>query len=85
MEDDPLHQPHDKLFKLGFSDPATAAALLREQFSARISEAVDWDKLELLPGSFIDPRFRAHESDLLFAAPLAGSVARFYLLFEDAV
>jgi hypothetical protein len=29
MEEDPLHQPHDKLFKLGFSDPATAAPDLR--------------------------------------------------------
>ena len=32
MEEDALHQPHDKLFRLGFSDPETAAAFLREQF-----------------------------------------------------
>jgi predicted transposase/invertase (TIGR01784 family) len=81
-ENEPLHQPHDKLFKLGFSDPATAAAFLREHIPARISEALDWDALELLPGSFIDPRFRAHESDLLFAAPMSGHAARIYLLFE---
>ena len=24
MADEPLHNPHDKLFKAGFSDPATA-------------------------------------------------------------
>ncbi len=34
MSDDKLHHPHDKLFKLGFSDPATAAAFLREQIPA---------------------------------------------------
>lgn len=80
--DDKLHQPHDKFFKLGFSDPATAAAFLREQIPFRISEAVDWGNLKLLPGSFIDPRFRAHESDLLFAAPLPGLDARIFLFFE---
>lgn len=83
MPEGPLHQPHDKLFKLGFSDPATAAAFLREQIPQAISEAVDWEGLTLLEsGSFIDARFRAHESDLLFGASLAGRDARFYLLFE---
>lgn len=81
-DDEKLHHPHDKLFKLGFSDPATAAAFLREQIPTRVSEAVDWPSLKLLPGSFIDPRFQAHESDLLFSASLAGSEVRIYLLFE---
>ena len=82
MPDEKVHQPHDKLFKLGFSDPETAAAFLREQIPARISEAVEWSRLTLLAGSFIDARFRASESDLLFTAPLGGRDAVFYLLFE---
>ena len=82
MPDDKLHHPHDKLFKLGFSDPDTAAAFLREQVPARIAAAVGWDRLELLPGSFIDARFRAHESALLFRAPLVGREVGLYLLFE---
>lgn len=81
-DEDSLHQPHDKLFKLGFSDPATAAAFLREQIPSRISTAIDWENLKLLPGTFIDPRFRAHESDLLFSAPLPECEVRIYLLFE---
>jgi hypothetical protein len=28
-DDDPLHQPNDKLFKQVFSDPDTAAGFLR--------------------------------------------------------
>ena len=27
MSEDSIHQPHDKLFKAGFSDPANAAAI----------------------------------------------------------
>jgi hypothetical protein len=29
MPEEPVHQPHDKLFKVGFGAPATAAAFLR--------------------------------------------------------
>jgi hypothetical protein len=29
MAEDPAHQPHDKLFKLGFGEPSRAAAFLR--------------------------------------------------------
>ena len=80
--DDRLHQPHDKLFKLGFSDPVTAAAFLREQIPEPLSRAIEWGSMKLLPGSFIDPRFRAHQSDLLFSAPLGGGEVRLFLLFE---
>jgi hypothetical protein len=51
MPEGPLHQPHDKLFKLGFSDAATAAAFLREQIPDPVSEAVEWEGIELLPSS----------------------------------
>lgn len=36
---------------------------------ARLGRGIDWDSLRLEPGSFIDSRFRHHESDLLFSAP----------------
>lgn len=77
-----MHQSHDKLFKAGFSDPATAAGFLRTQLSPLLSEAIDWSSLSLQPGSFIDSQFRHSESDLLFTASLAGSEAALYLLFE---
>jgi hypothetical protein len=45
MPEDPLHQPHDKLFKTTFGDPANAAAFLREQLPPGISAAIRWDEL----------------------------------------
>jgi len=84
---DPLHQGHDKLFKLGFSNPTDAAAFLRWRLAPALVEAVDWDRLRLEPGTFIDSQFRASESDLLFSAPFCGSRSDeqgclFYFLLE---
>lgn len=82
MPEDSIHQPHDKLFKQGFSDPANAAGFLRHQFPASLSGQIDWDHLTLQSGSFVDSHFRQHESDLLFAARLRDSDCLLYLLFE---
>ena len=82
MDDEPLHHANDKLFKQGFSDPETAAGFLNAYLPEEIATAVDWPKLQLQPGTFIDSRYRKHESDLLFSAPLAGHEAHFYFLFE---
>jgi predicted transposase YdaD len=85
MADEDLHQPHDKLFKEGFSDPANAAALLRQHLPAEVSALIQWDQLQLIPGSFLDDNLRHSHSDLLFSAPLAAdpeSSACLHLLFE---
>ena len=82
VTDDPLHNPHDKLFKAGFSDPATAAAFLQEQLPPAIRARLDWERLELEPGSFVSAQMRERHSDLLFSAPFAGRKAFVYLLFE---
>jgi len=79
---EPVHQPHDKLFKLGFSDPATAAAFLRTHLAPAVAAAIDWTALELQAGSFIDNHLVGSESDLLFATTLAGDPCGLYLLFE---
>ncbi|MBL9151386.1 MAG: Rpn family recombination-promoting nuclease/putative transposase [Verrucomicrobiales bacterium] len=85
--DESIHQAHDKLFKSSFSDPATAAALLRRQLPETVVAAVDWDSLALRPGTFIDSQYRTSESDLLFSAELVGAGAGdlpcyIYLLLE---
>ena len=85
MPEDPIHQPHDKLFKTGFSDPATAAGLLQWQLPTAISEQIDWEQLRLEPGTFIDSHYRHNESDLLFSAPLADGDCFIYLLFEHQI
>lgn len=82
MSDDAIHQPHDKLFKQGFGDPANAAGFLRHHFPAEVSDRIDWDGLSLRPGSFVDSHFRQHESDLLFSTGIEGGEALICLLFE---
>ncbi len=82
MPDDPLHHPHDKLFRATFSDPRNAAAFLRHHLGGPLPAVVDWDSLSLLPGSFIDSRMAGSEADLLFSAKIGGSNAFFYILWE---
>ncbi len=82
MSEDPLHQPHDKLFKSAFGDPATAAEFLRWEIPSALSSAIDWDRLRLEPGAFVDSHYRQSESDLLFSAPTGESECLVYLLFE---
>jgi len=77
-----MHQPHDKLYKAGFENPADAAGFLRWRLPVPISAAIAWDSLQPEPGSFIDSHYRESQSDLLFSARLAGSDCRIYLLFE---
>ena len=81
-EEDPLHQPNDKLFKQAFSDLETATGFLRAYLPERVADAIDWPELKLEAGTFIDTKFRRHESDLLFRAPLAGRETFLYCLFE---
>ncbi|MCB1227689.1 MAG: Rpn family recombination-promoting nuclease/putative transposase, partial [Verrucomicrobiales bacterium] len=56
-DDSDIHHAHDKLFKAGFSDPSTAAAFLQSQLSPAIVSRIDWPRLQLQPGSFIDSHF----------------------------
>lgn len=81
-EDDPLHQPNDKLFKQVFGEPENAAGFLRAYLPDPIAAAIDWSALTPESGSFIDSEFRLHESDLLFSAPLGGHETIVYCLFE---
>lgn len=85
MPDDPIHQPHDKLFKQSFGDPVNAAGFLRHHLPSAIAEAIDWERLALQPGSFVDSHFRQHESDLLFSASIGEGDCLVYLLFEHQV
>lgn len=82
MPDEPLHHPHDKLFKSAFGDPVNAAGFLRWEIPAALSSAIDWERLRLEPGSFVDSHYRHSESDLLFIAPSGASECLVYLLFE---
>jgi predicted transposase YdaD len=82
MPEEPVHQPHDKLFRATFSNPANAAAFLRDHLDAPLPGLVDWNSLALLSGSFVDPNMAGSEADLLFSAKIGGSEALFYILWE---
>jgi predicted transposase YdaD len=74
--------PHDALFKKMFSSPGRAAELLRSLLRPAVAAAIEWDTLELLPGSFVDPALRSLHTDLLFAARMHGRSVRVHVLFE---
>ena len=86
-----LYQPHDRLFRKVFSEPAEAAGLLRAYVPSWLVDTLDWSSLTLMPASYVDDELRASESDLLFAVEWRPGAAepgdlrrslRLYLLFE---
>lgn len=80
--EDPPHQPHDKLFKAGFSVPANTAALLQAELPSEVSSLIDWPNLKPMPDSFVDSHYQASHTDLLFTTTLRGHDCLIYLLFE---
>ena len=78
-----VHQPHDKLFRWVFSDPAAAAGFLRAYLPRSVSGALQWSTVALQNTSFIDDELRNSESDLLFAIRRrSGRPAWLYVLLE---
>ncbi len=74
--------PHDALFKQVFSQPYHAAAELRCVLPEVVSRHIDWETLELQPGSFVDDELRERHADLLYSVRLAGRGALVYVLLE---
>lgn len=79
-----IAQPHDALFRRVFSEPAQAAALLRETLPAAVRDRFAWNTLRRLPDTFVDERLRRTESDLLFEVDQPGGEppALLYVLIE---
>ncbi len=65
-----------------FGNPEHAAQFLRTCLPAEVEGRTDWSRLALVSGSFVDEELGQRHCDLLFTAPLAGSDAFFYVLFE---
>ena len=82
MDTESIHQPHDKLFKAAFSNPETAAAFLRTHLPQSLADALQWNALELHPGSFVDEQLRGSEADLLFSLKSNDDEVFLYLLWE---
>lgn len=82
MPDEPLHQPHDSIFKWTFRQVETAAAVFRAFLPQSLTRHLDLQRAELVPGSFVDEQLKTRLSDLLFKVPVHGGEILVYLLFE---
>ena len=76
------HTPHDALFRHVFSRKENAAGELRAVLPAALATRIDWSSLRLDEGRFVDPELAERQSDLLFAANIAGHEALVYLLLD---
>lgn len=75
---------HDAYLKLVFSVPARAAAFFRSHLSEEVTRTLDWESLEVVPGSFVKGEVLGSHSDLVFCvkAGAGGPPLLLYLLFE---
>jgi Putative transposase, YhgA-like len=74
---------HDALVKAIFERPENAAGLLAELLPADVAAMIDWKRLTLNPGSFVDRELMKSHSDLLFSTyTTTGEEALIYVLVE---
>src|SRR6185503_15895511 len=78
-----VHNPHDALFKAVFGQPEHARGALQAVVPPALAEALDWSKLTLRPGSYVDVALREQFTDLLYSATWrGGGDVLVYFLFE---
>ena len=82
MSEETVHNPHDQLFKEAFSRHETAMAFFESYLPAEIGSRLDWETLQLQPGTYTDEALRGCESDLLYAVQIDQSPILLYCLFE---
>ncbi len=61
-----VHNPHDKFFKATMSNVIVARDFFRQHLSEAIRAHIDFDTLELQPGSYIDKALQYSASDMLY-------------------
>lgn len=74
--------PHDAYFRHVLSRPADAAGEIRAALPEGIATRLDWDRLELQPGSFVSPELRSRYTDILYRTRLDDHDAYIYILVE---
>lgn len=79
----PIHQPHDKLFKLSMGDIRVARDFFESHLPADILQHVALDTLKLEKHSFIDEAFKSTEADVVYSVKQGTETAYFYLLCEN--
>ena len=76
------HTPHDALFKFAFSKAEHAIGELRSVLPPALVVQIDWDSLDLRPGSLIDTALEQTHSDVVWSLQLGGRSAFLYVLLE---
>ena len=74
--------PHDKFFKLTFSNMAVAGDFLDNYLPQSIVDIIDLDTLEPQKDSFINKELQESFSDLLFRVNINNREGYLYFLFE---
>ena len=84
LEQSIIHNPHDKLIKIVFSDRQEAVSFFKNNLPAKLINLIDWDTLRLEGSQYIDEKFQSSESDLLYSVCFKeGDTECFlYVLFE---
>jgi predicted transposase/invertase (TIGR01784 family) len=78
-----LTNPHDAYFRAVMSHPVDAAGELRAIMPPELVARIDWDRLSLEPGSYVDDELRSRYSDVLFSTHTTdGHEALIYILVE---
>ena len=78
-----VSHPHNRFVISYFGKPKTARGVLEAFLPEEITSTLLLDKLEKMPGHFVDPDLAESETDLLFRAPTeAGEKAYIYFLIE---
>ncbi len=74
--------PHDALFRHAFTQVEHATGLFQAILPPALVAAIDWSRMVLRPGSFVDPRLKTEHSDLLWSAPIDGEPVLLHLVTE---
>ena len=69
MDNDLLHQPHDKFFKSAFSQNTVAKTHLAAFLPPAIAAQLRLDEMTLDTTAYISKRFKSFQSDVVWSVP----------------
>lgn len=77
------NNPHDSLVRRILSNQEVGAAALRSMLPAEVSDELDFSRLRLEDGTFVDKVLQSRQTDLLFTVPArTGADVFVYVLLE---
>ena len=82
MDEDILHQPHDKFFKLAFSLPIVVQESLNAFLPAPLLARVDLSGITPDTTSYVSENLKSYFSDIVWNVPINGKNMKVAFLFE---